>query len=44
MFQIHIHFSASFAIYFLVSNTLSRTSAMVSFNIKTLNSDTNPPL
>ena len=27
-----------------VSDTLSRTSAMVSFSIETLNSDTNPPL
>ena len=44
MFRFHIYFSASFAAYFLVSDTQPRTSAMVSFNIETLNSGANPPL
>ena len=40
-FQFHICFSASFAFYFLVSYTYSQTSAMISFNIETLNSGKN---
>ena len=36
--------SASFTFYFLVLGTWSRTSAMVSFNIETLNSGANPSL
>ena len=42
--QFHIHFSASFVFHFLVLNTQSQTSAMVSFNIETLNSGANLPL
>ena len=40
----HIYFPASFASYFLVLDTYSQTSAMVSFNVETLNSGANPPL
>ena len=39
-----ITFSASFASYFLVSDTQSWTSAMISFNTETVNSDQNLPL
>ena len=42
--RFHIYFSASFAFYFLVSDTQYRTIAMVSFNIATLNFDAKPPL
>ena len=41
IFRFHIKFSASFAFYFLVSYTQSRTSEMVYFNIETLNSGVN---
>ena len=44
IFCFHIYFSASFASYFLVLDTYSQTSAMVSFNVEALNSGTNPPL
>ena len=44
IFQFHIYFSASFAFYFLVSYTYSQTSAMISFNIETLNSGQKPSL
>ena len=36
--------NVGFATYFLVSDTQSRTSAMVSFNIETLKSGANPSL
>ena len=36
--------NVGFATYFLVSDTQSQTSAMVSFNIETLNSGANPSL
>ena len=44
MFQFQLYFSASFAFYFLVSYTLSQTSAMFSFKIEMLNSSANSPL
>ena len=44
IFLFHIYFSASFPFYDLVSDTQSQTSAVVTFNIETLNSGTNPPL
>ena len=34
IFRFHIYFSASFASYFLVSDTKSRTRATISFNTK----------
>ena len=44
VFCFRIYFSTSFAFYFLVSDTQSQTSAMVSFNIETLDSGANLPL
>ena len=38
-----LYFFASFSFYFLVSDTQSQTSVMVSFNIETLSGE-NPPL
>ena len=44
MFRFHRNFSTSFVFYFLVPDTSSRTNAMVSFNIETVNSSANLPL
>ena len=44
IFPFHVHFSASFAFYFLVSYKYFQTSVLKSFNIETLASDENPPL
>ena len=42
-FHIRFFFLASFAFYFPVSDTSSRTIVMVYFNIETLNCSANPP-